>query len=148
MTDGGPSLTDVGALWLAKGLLTEDSPFEATEGHLIDENSLWPIASPSKLLCERLSDRMNTLRCQMAVPGLSQTFKENWWSAKRPPWRAPQDFLGANRITFLLRVFRMGKTAAPAPPLPLPLLRGHFVHLCGVAVTNFLGTHTRPPAGN
>ena len=61
-------MTDIVTLWLVKGPLTEDSPLEATEGRLIDGESLQPIESPSILLYERLSDRVDTL---IAVLGLS-----------------------------------------------------------------------------
>ena len=64
-------MTDVVALWLVEGPLTEDSPLEATEGRLIDGKSLQLIESPSKILCEGLSDRVDTPRCQIAVLGLS-----------------------------------------------------------------------------
>ena len=70
MTDGGPSLTDFGALWLAKGPLTEDSQLEATGGPYIDGKSLLPIVSNSKLLYERVSGRVDTPRSQIAVLGL------------------------------------------------------------------------------
>ena len=51
--------------------MTENSPLEATGGPSIDGKSLWSIVNPSKLLCGRLSNRVDTLRCQIAILGLS-----------------------------------------------------------------------------
>ena len=76
-----------------------------------DGKSLLPIVSPSKLLCEKLSDRVDGhLALSNCRPGAkSNTLKENWWSAERPPVRDPLKNRGEQKDMSAPPSFQMGK---------------------------------------
>ena len=89
---------------------------------MIGGKSLKPIVSPSNLFCGRLIDRVDTLRCQIGVLGLSLRLSRNIGDLPNGP-RAGllKIFGGAKRYVCSPTFSDGGAAAPPAPPLPPPL---------------------------